>query len=64
MGTEVTTYFRVRCPECKYREDCESMDKANATATEHNAAFHGKAKKAEIGRFYFMEPKPYWGFPA
>ena len=63
MGTEATKYFRVRCMECKFREDFETMDKAITEATEHNAAFHAKSKKAEIGRYNQQHPA-FWGFPA
>jgi len=63
MGTEATKYFRFRCMECKEREDYETADQAIIAAADHNAVFHGKSKKAEIGRFISQHPQ-YWSFPA
>ena len=64
MGKEVTKYLRFRCCACKEREDFDTLELARSAGSEHNTIIHGGSKKAEIGRFYHMDPKPYWGFPA
>ncbi len=64
MGTEATKYFRFRCIPCKECEDFETIELARGAGSEHNTIMHGGSKKSEIGKFFSMDPKPYWGFPA
>lgn len=62
MGVEATHHHRVRCMECKYREDHETAILADSDAMDHNDVFHNGKKVAERGTYHPREN--YWGFPA
>ena len=61
MGVEAKYYHRVRCMACKYREDHETEELADADFKEHNDVLHNGKKLAERGRFDAQNN--YWRFP-
>ena len=56
MFNKAIKYFRFRCIECEESKDFETLELAREARSEHNAIMHNGTKKAEVGRFFSMDP--------